>query len=138
VHHKSIFWPALSAAIIATVLTGHALSSREPARGDDAVQAETKLVPVDKSMHEFMEYYFQPTYRRLKPSVAATAAANPSWGAIKSDALILAEGGESAAPAHASSRSGQMERIQRRRSRLGRPALQGGEKKEFRRLSQDL
>ena len=45
---------------------------------------------VEPSPHEFMEYVFQPTYRRLKKSIAADEA---DWGAIKSDSLILAEGG---------------------------------------------
>jgi hypothetical protein len=92
VHQKSLFCLSLLAGIVSTVSIGYVVSGRESARGEDAVQAEAKLVPVDKSMHEFMEYYFQPTYRRLRPSMA-TPAANPGWGAIKSDALILAEGG---------------------------------------------
>ncbi|MEZ6127409.1 MAG: hypothetical protein R3C59_01840 [Planctomycetaceae bacterium] len=46
---------------------------------------------VEDSMHEFMEYVFQPTYRRLKVSMAAQPADNAAWKAIKSDSLILAE-----------------------------------------------
>lgn len=46
---------------------------------------------VEDSMHEFMEYVFQPTYKRLKVSMAAPPANNSGWKAIKSDALILAE-----------------------------------------------
>lgn len=46
---------------------------------------------VEDSMHEFMEYVFQPTYRRLKVSMAETPADNKGWKAIKSDSLILAE-----------------------------------------------
>ncbi|HEV3299651.1 MAG TPA: cytochrome c [Planctomycetaceae bacterium] len=91
--HRKTFWLSLPAALLSTLLISQVVRLSQRARADDAVQAETKLAPVDKSMHEFMEYFFQPTYLRLKPSVAASAAANPSWGAIKSDALILAEGG---------------------------------------------
>ena len=54
-----------------------------PAEGDN--------VPVEDSMHEFMEYVFQPTYLRLKQSMTAAPADNKGWKAIKSDSLILAE-----------------------------------------------
>ena len=46
---------------------------------------------VEDSMHEFMEYVFQPTYRRLKLSMAAEPNDNKDWKTIKSDSLILAE-----------------------------------------------
>jgi prephenate dehydratase len=49
------------------------------------------VVPVEDSMHEFMEYVFQPTYLRLKQSMAAAPSDNKGWKAIKSDSLILAE-----------------------------------------------
>jgi hypothetical protein len=49
--------------------------------------------PVEPDMHEFMEYLFQPTYRRLKLSMASAPADNAGWKAIKADSLILAEGG---------------------------------------------
>ena len=47
--------------------------------------------PVEDSMHEFMEYVFQPTYQRLKTSMVAVPADNKGWKALKSDSLILAE-----------------------------------------------
>lgn len=50
-------------------------------------------VPVEPDMHEFMEYVFQPTYRRLKKTLASDPDSNQIWKAIKSDSLILAEGG---------------------------------------------
>ena len=53
------------------------------------VEDEAKIV--EDSMHEFMEYVFQPTYRRLKVSMASEPADNSGWKAIKSDSLILAE-----------------------------------------------
>lgn len=49
--------------------------------------------PVEPDMHEFMEYVFQPTFKRLKPVMASAPADNAGWKAIKADALILAEGG---------------------------------------------
>ena len=51
--------------------------------------------PVEADMHEFMEYVFEPPYKRLKASLAAAPAADDraAWKAIKSDSLILAEAG---------------------------------------------
>lgn len=61
------------------------------------VQADVAPVsefePVDPSMHEFMEYVFQPTYRRLKEALASEPADRPAWSRVKADAMILAEGG---------------------------------------------
>lgn len=48
---------------------------------------------VEDDMHEFMEYYFQPTYKRLKAVMAKEPADAKGWKPIKADSLILAEGG---------------------------------------------
>ena len=56
-------------------------------------EMESELVPVEGDMHEFMEYVFQPTYKRLKESMAIPEKDNAAWKSIKSDSLILAEGG---------------------------------------------
>lgn len=56
-----------------------------------AASADGEVAPVEDSMHEFMEYVFQPTYLRLKASMAAAPADNNGWKAVKSDSLILAE-----------------------------------------------
>lgn len=50
-------------------------------------------VPVEDDMHEFMEYVFQPPYKRLKAAIAVAEKDNATWKSIKSDALILAESG---------------------------------------------
>ena len=57
----------------------------------DHVHTNGTLKPVEKSMHEFMEYVFQPTYRRLKVSMATEPADKKGWKAIKADSLVLAE-----------------------------------------------
>jgi hypothetical protein len=93
VHRKTLFWLSLPAALLSSLLISQAVSVPRQVRGEDAPQTQTKLVPVDKSMHEFMEYFFQPTYLRLKSTMAAAPSANEGWKAIKSDSLILAEGG---------------------------------------------
>ena len=48
--------------------------------------------PVEKSMHEFMEYYFEPTYLRLKGAMNAKEKDKATWKTIKADSLVLAEG----------------------------------------------
>lgn len=66
------------------------MNARVNATGPKPSPAE-EVVPVEDSMHEFMEYVFQPTYLRLKQSMASAPADNKGWKAIKSDSLILAE-----------------------------------------------
>jgi len=58
-----------------------------------AAAKSPEFKPVDESMHEFMEYVFQPTYRRLKSSMANAPADGKGWKPIKADSLTLAEGG---------------------------------------------
>ncbi|MEZ6063951.1 MAG: hypothetical protein R3C19_26705 [Planctomycetaceae bacterium] len=77
--------------IVAVVLSR--LDQTEPIARASApnavVPAEAEVV--EDSMHEFMEYVFQPTYRRLKASMAEEPKDNNGWKAVKSDSLILAE-----------------------------------------------
>ena len=47
--------------------------------------------PVDDSMHHFMEYVFEPNYKRLKASLASEPKDKQAWKGIKGDALTLAE-----------------------------------------------
>ncbi|MCO6458871.1 MAG: hypothetical protein J5I93_26485 [Pirellulaceae bacterium] len=49
--------------------------------------------PVDESMHHFMEYFYEPAYKRLKLQLAEQPADRAGWNAVKGDALTLAEGG---------------------------------------------
>ncbi len=88
--------PVLAAgAILACLSSGettrvaHAADPAAAAAQDPAPQG----VPVEPDMHEFMEYVFQPSYRRLKPAMAAASTESTDWNTIKSEALLLAEGG---------------------------------------------
>lgn len=47
--------------------------------------------PVEPDMHEFMEYVFEPSYKRLKAAMAAAPADNNGWKVIKAESLTLAE-----------------------------------------------
>jgi hypothetical protein len=58
-----------------------------PSAADGAAEA------VESDMHEFMEYVFQPTYQRLKKTMAEAPSDNAGWKGMKADSLILAEGG---------------------------------------------
>lgn len=59
----------------------------------DNAQAKTNAEPVPVNMHDFMEGVFQAPYRRLKAGMAAEPKDAAAWKVIRSDALILAEGG---------------------------------------------
>jgi hypothetical protein len=61
--------------------------------GADPAATKSEPLPVEKDMHEFMEYVFQPTFKRLKPLMAAEPKENAGWKGIKADALSLAEAG---------------------------------------------
>ncbi len=68
-------------------------NAAEVAAGQDEPASDSGLKPVDVTMHDFMEGAFQAPYRRLKELMATEPTALPAWKAIRSDALILAEGG---------------------------------------------
>lgn len=78
--------------LICTIALSLATTAPVDARAAGSpIIAVDDTTPVEDSMHEFMEYVFQPTYLRLKASIAAGPADNKSWKAVKSDSLILAE-----------------------------------------------
>ncbi len=70
-----------------------ALNSSCFAQAESANEKRKAGEPVEPDMHEFMEYVFQPTYKRLKQAMATEPADRKVWKAIKADSLILAEGG---------------------------------------------
>jgi hypothetical protein len=64
-----------------------------PADDKEDDDKENTAKPVESDMHEFMEYLFQPPFKRLKSAMAAESVDSRDWKAIKSDSLILAESG---------------------------------------------
>ncbi len=60
---------------VCAVVLGLSFAVPLPATSRQPLPAED-IVPVEDSMHEFMEYVFQPTYLRLKQSMAAAPADN--------------------------------------------------------------
>ena len=42
-------------------------------------------------MHEFMEYVFEPPYKRLRAAMASEPADRRAWKPVKAEALALAE-----------------------------------------------
>ena len=86
------FVSSLFAVIAAVVALGFVCSTPNDARAAySPIVSTDDAAPVEDSMHEFMEYIFQPTYLRLKASMTAAPADNKGWKAVKSDSLILAE-----------------------------------------------
>lgn len=78
-----------------TALTSPDAAQHRAAQAADDAQAavEPELVPVEPDMHEFMEYVFEPGYKRLRADMAQEPADKAGWKGIKGDALSLAEGG---------------------------------------------
>jgi hypothetical protein len=83
---------ALLLALVIGTLAAWSVS-RPPSARAEALAPDNEPLPVEKDMHEFMEYVFQPTYKRLKQTMAAEPADNNGWKGMKADALTLAEGG---------------------------------------------
>lgn len=85
----------IAVAVVVPLFCIHWLWTAESNTAHAAAPSSTKAEPeaVEDDMHEFMEYVFQPTYKRLKQSMSAEPADNAAWKNIKSDALILAEAG---------------------------------------------
>lgn len=82
---KTAVRQALCVVVLGAVLAGLAPRSMV------ADESKPGPQPVDDSMHHFMEYVFEPNYKRLKPALAAEPADKAAWKAIKGDALTLAE-----------------------------------------------
>ena len=87
----------MGSGVVATLMAAVVLQQNFTIGERDALaeSPEPKAAPspVEPSMHEFMEYVFQPPYKRLRTLMATEPADNAAWKAIKSDSLILAEAG---------------------------------------------
>lgn len=81
------------AALLLLVAAGWVCSEGMSLKAAHAAGDQDAAEPVESDMHEFMEYVFQPTFKRLKPVMAAEPTDNQGWKAMKSDSLILAESG---------------------------------------------
>jgi hypothetical protein len=88
-NRKLIFLPALA---VVSFLLMRLTTTTNPIRADEKSPAAVTNVPVETNMHDFMEGMFQGTYRRLKPAMAAEPD-RQGWKTIRSESLILAEGG---------------------------------------------
>ena len=84
----------LTALVVLTSLGIYSLSVApvtSPARADHTKAADNDVQPVDEDMHHFMEYVFEPNYKRLKAAMATEPADKQAWKGVKGDALTLAE-----------------------------------------------
>lgn len=82
---------SLCATFLAVAVIALMYSTTNDVHAYSPVVTADEAAPVEDSMHEFMEYVFQPTYLRLKATMASAPADNKGWKALKSDSLILAE-----------------------------------------------
>ena len=62
-------------------------------RAEDREIKKADIKPVPVNMHDFMEGVFQAPYKRLQAAMATEPKDGRAWKALRSDALILAEGG---------------------------------------------
>lgn len=92
---KNRTWIAagLAALLIGTVILESPSTGNRNRVQAESGEGEATARAVEPSMHEFMEYVFQPPYKRLRAVMASEPADNAAWKAIKSDSLILAEAG---------------------------------------------
>ncbi len=88
--NKTILPAALCLAIILGLLGWVLIPTSSPATADEP-KPTAGPQPVDASMHHFMEYVFEPNYKRLKTSLASEPKDKQVWKGIKGDALTLAE-----------------------------------------------
>jgi hypothetical protein len=65
---------------------------RQISASEPILVADEEIRPVDVNMHDFMEGMFQVPYRRLKAAMEKQPTDPAGWKALRSDALILAEG----------------------------------------------
>lgn len=90
----SCVWKLTGLIILGTIalqMSAGAPTASNKAKADSSKQ-KISAQPVEPNMHEFMEYVFEPPYKRLRAAMAS-APDNAGWKAIKSDSLILAEAG---------------------------------------------
>ncbi len=81
------------AVALYVLLTG---ASGVAEQADGANKAQPKKVDVkavEPDMHEFMEYMFEPGFKRLKPLMANEPTDRLGWKGIKGESLVLAEAG---------------------------------------------
>jgi hypothetical protein len=86
------FASSLCALLTAAISIGYISTSSNDANAAYSPDAGVEVaVPVEDSMHEFMEYVFQPTWLRLKVSMATAPTDNKGWKALKSAICCWAE-----------------------------------------------
>ena len=73
------------------IVTWTLVTVDSPVEADDAKPADNDIQPVDDDIHHFMEYVFEPNYKRLKAALATEPVDKQAWKGIKGDALTLAE-----------------------------------------------
>ena len=96
--NRSIVFSAVVLVAIFFSLTSGKSSSDKPSQArassnTSSVSESGNVKPIDVNMHDFMEGVFQAPYKRLKIAIAQAPTDNAAWKALRSDALILAEGG---------------------------------------------
>ena len=88
----------ISLVLLALAFVGIYIGSQSTSSAyqDEGVHIATKMnagKPVEAALHEFMEYYNQPVYERLKATLSKPSLGKDDWKSLTSDSLLLAEVG---------------------------------------------
>lgn len=75
------------------LFVGMGILHSQPAAVRAASAAKERIEAVEPDMHEFMEYYFEPSFKRLKAAMADAPTSNAGWKPIKAEGMLMAEGG---------------------------------------------
>lgn len=81
----------LSASVALGLFLYGAVFVVQPPEAAAAAADAPAIKPVDDSMHHFMEYVFEPGYKRLKADLAKAPEGKAGWKAVKGDSLTIAE-----------------------------------------------
>lgn len=86
---RQLLMGGLFIVVFATAVAVMRVESTAKGANDDAKAAKAEAVEPD--MHEFMEYVFEPGYKRLRTAMQEAPTNNAGWKPIKGDGLALAE-----------------------------------------------
>jgi hypothetical protein len=87
---RTLLWGGLFVATSAGALVALQVDTSAQGAADERDRA-VRVEAVEPDMHEFMEYVFEPGYKRLQTAMATEPADNAGWKPIKGDGLALAE-----------------------------------------------
>ena len=84
-------WNLVAGGVVVCGVAAAAVISGNGPAAQAGEKAAAAPAPVEPDMHEFMEYVFEPPYKRLKAAMASEPADRRGWKPVKAEGLALAE-----------------------------------------------